>query len=216
MLIQRKTIKHPHIKRSHSFRIFGCLIATCALPTATLAADNLGAHEHGQAQLQMALENSQIDLLFTSPAYNLAGFEHQARTGDEKKRLADINHWLETTPLINTDTGSCSVTAATVELGGETESHDEHSHHDENHHDEEHHSDDEHHSGEKRDDEASHRDYEVAQQLTCKGMGTGEIFTSPLPGRFPELQELTIEWVDPTGQGSTLITPSSPSFTLSE
>jgi len=210
MLIQRKTTKHPYLKRAQSLRLFGCLIATCALPAVTLAADSLGAHEHGQAQLQMALENSGIEIIFTSPAYNLAGFEHQARTEDEKKRLADITHWLETTPLINTETGACNVAATTVQLGGETQSHDDHNHHEESH--DEHN----HHDKNHEDDEATHRDYEVTQQLTCKEMDAGEIFTSPLPGRFPELQELTIEWVDPTGQGSTLITPSSPSFTLSE
>jgi hypothetical protein len=193
MPIHHKTRQNPSNKDSRSRRFAGCLLATCALPAFALAADNPGAHEHGKAQLQMALEDTSIDLIFTSPAYNLAGFEHQARTPDEKKRLADIRDWLETMPLINTEAGTCRVKTASVQLGGETESH--HDHH---------------------NDKAAHRDYEVTQQLRCEEIGSGEIFSSPLPRRFPELETLTIEWIAPTGQGSTLMTPSAVNFNLGE
>lgn len=214
MLMQKKTTKSLNINHRR-FRLSGCLIITCALAPAALAADNPGAHEHGQAQLQMAIETRQIDLMFTSPAYNLAGFEHEARTDEQKKQLADIRQWLETTPLVNTEAGTCRMTAATVQLGEESGSHQEHDHHEESHHD-----DEEHHQDEKHDEhqgeEETHRDYEVAQQLNCEGMTAGATFTSPLPARFPELEELAVEWVGPSGQGSTVITQSGPSFTLSQ
>ena len=54
----------------------------------------------------------------------------------------------------------------------------------------------------------------MAQQLTCEGMAAGDTFTSPLPARFAELEELAVEWVGPSGQGSALITQSGQSFTL--
>lgn len=193
MQIQKKAARLPTTKR-YSPAFTAWLIATCSLAPIAQAADNPGAHEHGQAQLQMAMENNKIDIIFTSPAYNLAGFEHQARTDDEVKRLADIQQWLETTPLINTAANACSIKVASVQLGD-----DEHDHHDE-------------HQGE----ESRHRDYQVAQRLNCQGAITAATLTSPLPGRFPELEALTIEWAGPSGQGSTLMTPSTPTFTLSE
>lgn len=199
-------------RRSHSCRLLGCLIISGMTAPVALAADNPGAHEHGRAQLQMALENNQIDLMFTSPAYNLAGFEHDARTDEQRQQLASIRQWLETTPLINTGTGNCTVTAATVQLGEEGGSHQGHDHHEEaHHHDEEH---DHHHGHDEHDDHASHRDYDVAQQLSCEGMNASDAFTSPLPGRFPELEELNVEWVGPTGQGSTVINQPGQNFTL--
>lgn len=208
MPIDRKTINQTQTSRHSGYRIVGCLLASCALAPAAFAAESLGAHEHGQARLQMALENNQIDLIFTSPAYNLAGFEYEARTKEEKKLLADIHRWLETTPLINTSSGACTVAAVTVELGGDDKSHGGHDHHKDGHHHDKH-------QGDHQDGGETHRDYEVTQQLACEGISVNDTFTSPLPERFPELEKLTIEWVGPSGQGSTVMTPESRTFGLS-
>jgi len=190
MMIQKRHVKSRN--NVHSARLLGCLIAGCVFVPVTMAADNPDAHEHGRAQLQMALENTQIDLMFTSPAYNLAGFEHEARTDEQKKQLADIQRWLETTPLVNTEAGTCVVAAATVQLGEESESHHEAVH----------------------DDHPTHSDYEITQQLACDGMTANDAFTTPLPARFAQLEELAIEWVGPTGQGSTVIDQPGPRFKL--
>lgn len=196
-------------------RLLGCLIGACSLVPVASASDNPDAHEHGTAQLQMAMENNRIDLIFTSPAYNLAGFEHEAQTDKQKKQLADIRRWLETTPLINTGNRDCSVTRATVQLGENGGLHQKHDHHETGHHDGKEHHHDHNHDRHHRQGE-THRDYDVAQQLTCEGIDAGDIFTSPLPARFPELEELAVEWVGPAGQGSTLLTQSGQSFTLDQ
>jgi len=187
--------------RPRSLHKLGCMIAACSLAPVALAADNPGAHEHGHARLQMAVEENRIDLMLNSPAYNLAGFEHGARTDAEKSRLADISRWLETTPLINTAAADCRVTAAAVELGGEEENHDGDTHHEDGHHDEEHHG------------EATHREYDVSQQLECNRIDADQEFTSALMERFEGMAELTIEWVSPSGQGSARLTPSNRAFT---
>jgi hypothetical protein len=172
------------------------LIATFALTQPAFGADNPGAHEHGSARLQMALEGSRVELMFTSPAYNLAGFEHEARTDEEKRKLADIRDWLKSNPLVNTEAGDCRVTATTVELGGKN-GHDHEDHH--------------HHDG--HDEGTSHRDYDVSQRLICESSLGGQRFESPLMGRFPELQELTVEWVGATAQGSARLTSPDQGFT---
>ena len=188
--------------RPRSLHTLGCMVAACSLAPMALAADNPGAHEHGHARLQMAVEENRIDLMLNSPAYNLAGFEHGARTEAEKSRLADISRWLETTPLINTAAADCRVTAAAVELGGEEENHDGDTHHEDGHHDEEHHG------------EATHREYDVSQQLECNRIDADQEFTSALMERFEGMAELTIEWVSPSGQGSARLTPSNRAFTV--
>ncbi|WP_421911413.1 DUF2796 domain-containing protein [Marinobacter sp.] len=188
--------------RPRSLHKLGCMIAACSLAPVALAADNPGAHEHGHARLQMAVEENRIDLMLNSPAYNLAGFEHGARTDAEKSRLADISRWLETTPLINTAAADCRVTAAAVELGGEEENHDGDTHHEDGHHDEEHHG------------EATHREYDVSQQLECNRIDADQEFTSALMERFEGMEELTIEWVSPSSQGSARLTPSNRAFTV--
>ncbi|MFO7992766.1 MAG: DUF2796 domain-containing protein [Marinobacter sp.] len=182
----------------------GCLLAALTLPVHSYAADNPGVHEHGHARLQIAVENNSIDLMLASPAYNLAGFEHEARTDEEKNRLSEINQWLNNTPLVNTEAAGCRVNAAAVELGGEGQKED-HGHHDEHHHD---HDD---HTG-----ETSHREYDVSQQLECDDLGASLTLTSALMEKFENLEELAVEWVSPSGQGSARLNSSNRAFTINE
>lgn len=198
--------------RPRSLHKLGCMIAACSLAPVALAADNPGAHEHGHARLQMAVEENRIDLMLNSPAYNLAGFEHGARTEAEKGRLADINLWLETTPLVNTAAANCRVTAAAVELGGGEENHGGDTHHDHGHDEHDHHEDG--HRDEEHHGEATHREYDVSQQLECDRIDADQEFTSALMEKFEGMEELTIEWVSPSGQGSARLTPSNRAFTV--
>ncbi|KPQ02987.1 DUF2796 domain-containing protein [Marinobacter sp. HL-58] len=184
--------------RQQSFLALGSLLALTATPL--MAAENPGAHEHGSAVLQMAVEENRIDLMFTSPAYNLAGFEHEARTDEQKARLEEVRQWLETTALVDTDSRGCRVTAASVQLGEEMEDH--HDHHDD------------HHGHEDDHEEATHREYDVSQQLECEGMEASQELESALMDRFEDLEELTIEWVSPSGQGSARLTSSNRAFTI--
>jgi hypothetical protein len=134
----------------------------------------------------MAVENNRVDLMFASPAYNLAGFEHQARTNEEKTRLADITQWLETTALVDTGTPGCRVVAASVQLGEEMDEHNA----------------------------TTHREYDVSQQLACERIGSDQEFTSALMEKFQNLEELTIEWATSSGQGSTRLTSARQAFKI--
>src|SRR5690554_6575787 len=70
-----------------------------------LASDNPGAHQHGHADLQMAIDNERVDLLLLSPAYNLIGFEHKPRTDEQQQRVNDTEQWASETAMINTVAG---------------------------------------------------------------------------------------------------------------
>lgn len=202
MPIQRSSRKY----RPQPLFATGYLITMCTLAPLALAAGNPGAHEHGHARLQLAVEQNRIDLLLNSPAQNLAGFEHEARTENEKSRLDDINRWLEATPLINPLGSTCRVTSAAVELGGSAETRGKEDHYP--------HEDSGHQDHEDNREETNHREYDVTQQLECDRIDSGEQLTSELLDRFPNLEQLTVEWVGPSGQGSARLTPSNPTFTV--
>lgn len=225
---QHHTIRSARrTKRRQPLVVLTSMLALTAAGPA-MAADNPGAHEHGRAVLQMAVEDNRIDLMLTSPAYNLAGFEHEPRNDEQRNRLAEINQWLETTALVDTATPGCRVTAASAQLGEEMDG-DHHGHHGEHHkehhkeHHEEHHGEKGHHDHHHEDHhghgdehkQATHREYEVSQQLECEGIGSSQEFTSALMERFGELEELTVEWVSPSGQGSARLTSSNRKFTVS-
>ncbi len=47
-----------------------------------------GAHEHGIATLDITVDGKSIDLDFESPAVNIIGFEHEARTPSDRAKQA--------------------------------------------------------------------------------------------------------------------------------
>jgi hypothetical protein len=173
------------------------------------ASDNPGAHQHGHAELQVALDGNLIDLIFTSPAYNLLGFEHRARTDDQKALVKETEEWLERTPLINTPDASCKVASAEVyhEAGDGSGDHHDHGH-DSNGHDHHEHNEHEHSEG------YGHSDFEVTQVLNCTGLASAEALLIPLTERFPEIEDLGVQWVWSGGQGSTRLEQPESSFSL--
>jgi hypothetical protein len=159
---------------------------------AVFASDNPGAHQHGHAELQLAIEGNRIDLMFTSPAYNLLGFEHRARTDEQKARVTETADWLRQTPLLDTAEASCTVVNATVHHQADGDDH-----------------------GHDHKDEPSHSDFEITQTLRCSGLNASETLTTPLTARFPEIEHLNVEWVWSGGQGSGRLEHGDTSFRLS-
>ncbi|WP_375176689.1 ZrgA family zinc uptake protein [Marinobacter mobilis] len=175
-------------------------LATLALFASTplFASDNPGAHQHGHAEVQIAISHDRVDLIFTSPAHNLLGFEHEARTEAQKQRLLNVQDWLSTTPLINTADASCLVKDATADIASMAEGDD----HEENH---------QHHDAPPRQ---RHADVEVTQVLNCPGVGSATELTTDLPDRFPGIDQLDIDWIDSAGQASIRLPSGETRFSL--
>jgi len=53
-------------------------------------AENHGAHVHGHAKIQIAIDNDKVTLVFESPMDNLIGFEYKPVTDTEKSRLSNM------------------------------------------------------------------------------------------------------------------------------
>jgi hypothetical protein len=74
--------------------IFGCLIS-CLLVIIFFSSEAVqagekrhhGAHVHGVAHLNVAIEGNNIYIAFISPAANMVGFEHHPRTREQKKAV---------------------------------------------------------------------------------------------------------------------------------
>jgi hypothetical protein len=171
-------------------KISSSILAVTSILTASSlsASDNPGAHQHGHAELQLAIEGNQIDLTFTSPAYNLLGFEHRAPTEEQKALVIQTTNWLGETPLVDTAEASCTVMNAVV------------------HHQA---------GGDDHKDESSHSDFEVTQRLTCLNIDATEIFSTPLMVRFSVIEALDVEWIWQGGQGSIRLRYGDTGFRLS-
>lgn len=109
------------------------------LSALTASAENLNAHQHGQAELQLAMDGQLVELMALSPAHNLLGFEHEPRTEAEQEAVESALTWLTETPLINTVSGSCSIQTSEVHYAfagddGDDAHHEEHGDHEHEHH----------------------------------------------------------------------------------
>ena len=49
---------------------------------------SLDAHEHGVASLNVALDGQTLEIQLQSPAMNLVGFEHEAKSDADKAKVA--------------------------------------------------------------------------------------------------------------------------------
>ena len=54
-------------------------------------AESMDAHIHGLSEMTLAIENQALEIQLISPAMNLVGFEHKART---KEEIATVRHVL--------------------------------------------------------------------------------------------------------------------------
>ncbi|SUD38419.1 putative zinc-binding protein [Ectopseudomonas mendocina] len=155
--------------------------------------DSLGAHEHGVASLNAALDGNLLELQLESPAMNLVGFEHAAKSDADKAKVAAAKRELEQpVMLFALDSGDCKATAVELEspLFGDAD-HD---------HDHDHHA----HEGEHSDIHAHYR-FECAKANELKQLDLAELFK-----RFPATEKIQVQLIGPNGQQGVELTPAQP------
>ncbi|MGV8921056.1 MAG: DUF2796 domain-containing protein [Pseudomonas sp.] len=91
-------------------------VAVAHAATATEHA-SLGAHEHGVARMNIALDGKSLEFEFDSPSMNIVGFEHDANTPADKAKVAEARErLLKSQALFNLpEAAQCSVSAQTLQ-----------------------------------------------------------------------------------------------------
>ncbi|MBZ0334917.1 ZrgA family zinc uptake protein [Marinobacter sp. AL4B] len=163
----------------------------------TVAQQNLQAHQHGMAELQVAVSGEQIDVLLLSPAYNLVGFEHPPRSAEQHQTVKSAVDWLKHTALVDTPHQQCSPEQSHVMTNWD----DQHA----DHHD---------HSHRHDHDSSGHSDIEITQRLHCPGLSDINELQTELFDRFPGVEQINAQWVSPKGQNGTRLTPGKHQFRL--
>ena len=133
-------------------------LAACSGEDQPQALGTEGAHEHGVARVNGAVEGSAASIEFVSPAMGIYGFEYEAVSEEDRARQAEGLETLRTrfASMFVVDEGlECQFTPVHVGLVGDDHAHDEgddhaheddhaHAEGDEHAHDEEHAHEDEH------------------------------------------------------------------------
>lgn len=162
---------------------------------------SLGAHEHGAARLNAALDAQTLELELQSPAMNLVGFEHAATSDADKAKVAAVRAQLEKPlALFNLPAAAkCTVAQQELEspLFGDEPDHD----HD---HDED--ADGDEHNGE-------HSEIHAHYQLTCAAPGAlKNLDLATLFKTFPATQKIQVQLISPSGQQGVEVTAKAPAL----
>lgn len=181
-------------------RVLSIAIATVAFsPVAAAESGHHQAHVHGVAELTLALEGPNVELMLTSPAISVVGFEHQASSPGQVEAVAQAQARLRDGPALFVFTGSeCTLVNAEIDMSAVLESdaddaaaHDDHDEHEA----EEHH----------HDKKGSHTDISAHYEYTCadtSDLQTLLVGTESLPF---ELQTINVMWVSDRGQGAAVL-----------
>lgn len=200
-----------------------------------------GKHEHGVADLDIALDGKQLLVQLTSPAANFLGFEHQPSTEEQKKAYAKMVKLLnKPKKIIDVEGGKCKLSEKDIDLPYEVaehkhhhdHDHDEHAHHEHAHHEHdehkehEHHEHDEHkheehahHDHEKEHDHdhgSKHSDIEFKYVYTCNKAERLEHVDVKLFDRFNGFEKINVQWIANNKQGHATLTSKETEVELHE
>lgn len=155
---------------------------------------SLGAHEHGVAQLNVALDGNTLEIELESPAMNLVGFEHAPSSDADKAAISQARSQLEKPlALFSLNTGDCSVSSSELESplfsGGHAEA--EHKHEaDEHEHEHEH------------SEIHAHYSFNCKQPQALQQLDLAQLFK-----QFPATHKIQLQLIGPNGQQGAELSP---------
>ncbi len=168
-----------------------------------------GAHVHGIAALNLALEGNEVQIELDSPAANIVGFEHAPSSADDHAALGKAVATLKDGDRLFkfNDEAGCRMETATVTSELLDEEHDEHAGHAE----EEGHDHEEHEHGKKDEHEhagegETHSDIDATYHFECDTPDKLAQLTVELFEAFSGLEELKVQYVIETKQGAAELT----------
>ncbi len=154
---------------------------------------SLGTHEHGTAELNVVLDGQTLEIALKSPAMNLLGFEHAAKSAADRAKVSALQHQLQAPQtLLSLSSGDCSLVSHTLEsplLAAEQA----HNPHDQKHQ----HGDAE----AAHDHDVEHSDIHAHYQFDCqqpdalKQLDLSELFKA-----FPGMEKIQVQLIGPAGQ----------------
>lgn len=179
-----------------------CALALSFMPTAFAEHRHAEAHVHGAGVLNMVLEKNVLSIELDIPLDSIVGFEHEAKTDADKKKLADVMGILKDAPGLFAveGAGSCQVVAKEVELEKD------------DHKDKVEASKKDGKKAGKKAAHAEHADLEAEYTITCEKVDSFNAVQVKLFEFFPRIEKLTVNFVGGAGQKAGYLTKKSNTF----
>ena len=197
------------MKRSIRTRAVACCLTTVGAmligSQAYGAERELDAHQHGHGSLNIAIEGSTLWIELETPGADIVGFEHPARSDDDKAAIENARGRLsDPIGLFGIPAqASCTLVEVLVEpvgyeLGADDVRHDEHdAHEDHDEHEEAH-----------EDEKESHAEFHAEYRLHCADPAAITSLTLTYFDVFPGVEELEVNLITDDGQSRQEVTPA--------
>ena len=178
------------------------LLAAASLPFAANAQHTHGAHEHGAAELTVALDGQALVIELISPLDNLVGFEHAPANDAQRAALAEAGRLLSDADAMfalpvaaacrfeHADIESPWPMAAMAPAAGQAG----HAH--------------------AHPTRGDHEEAVVTYRYTCAQPAALQRIDVRAFARFPRLREIRVEHATARGQGAAVLTPAAAALAL--
>lgn len=194
------------------------VVLSLSLATPVLADEEhreLGAHVHGHGTLNIAVENERVELEFEAPGMDIVGFEHEAKSNEQKAAIKAAKAKLKD-PLSLfkvPDAAECKLADAKVEIKAEEEGEEQgHRHEARSDGKEDHDHDHGHDDGE----EGAHSAFRAAYAIDCAKPASMTSITFDYFKAFAGAQELDVTVVTAKGQNKYEVPRDKPTLELAE
>lgn len=169
------------------------LLPFTAAQAEEVAHASLGAHEHGAAHLDVALDSNTLELALESPAMNLVGFEHAAASASDQAAVATARQQLAEPLQLFSIPAEAGCTVAEQELQSPLFNQPS--------------------SGAATEHE--HSDVDAHYSLTCAHPEQlRELNLSALFQRFAAMQKIQVQLIGPNGQQGAQLSAATPTLSF--
>lgn len=173
------------------------LVFLSAAIQAEEARTNLDAHVHGVSELMVVAEENALEIQFKSPAMNLVGFEHQAKSSKDLKAVDKAASTLrQPEALFLMSDAHCKLINMSVDLSKIIDIDHQDNDHDRSSSNHKH----EHNDNWKHHDE-NHSEIMVTYKYHCQDSTSLPSITVNLFEFFTGIEEINTMWINQTGQG---------------
>lgn len=161
----------------------------------------LGTHEHGVGQLNVALEREELHIELISPAMNIVGFEHAPKNPEQEQVVQRASKTLQDGSNVFSlpSAAQCQLAKAEVETDISGEDHHENEHRGEEHT----------HQDDAEHEEEVHSEFHVSYAFRCANPDALTHIDVNLFTLFSGTEELEAQLITEGGQTSANLTASS-------
>ena len=188
------------------FMVLVCLVVSFSF--AAQASREKDSHEHGAANVMLAMEGEKLQLNFEVPSESLIGFEHFPKSQDQRWYFNEaIKSLLEPSKLFSIPADaecllvginvSQSLFAAKDEHGHEEK--DEHGHEEKDEHG---HEEKDEHGHDESEKSEIHSEFSSKYHWNCEHLDEIDSIGTQLMNIFPRIEEIRVRWITKNNQGS--------------